>query len=96
MYFVSHGHLEVRAYCEESEEKEASSQKEDGKSTLMKASEVGVARTSKGNRAADHTTTLDLENAWKSVGMFGTSESYRKIGKLKKGEYFGEYSCLLG
>eukprot|EP00210_Caulerpa_lentillifera_P001188 g1144.t1 len=96
MYFVSHGHLEVRAYYEESDDKDLLLQSGDQSFNLMKASEIGMARASKMKRIASHVNTHDLENAWKSVGLFGTSESYRRIGKLKKGEYFGEYSCLLG
>lgn len=92
MYFVAHGHLEVRVYYEDPEK--ASSL--DEVSMSMKASEVGFRNNLSGAMQKGHPTTMDLKNAWRTISVIGASESYKKIGKLRKGEYFGEYSCLLG
>lgn len=90
MYFVGNGVLEVRLYYEGSCDTACEP------SGSMKASEV--PRTNQHPKIADETysNTIDLVNAWQNVSMFGPSESYQKLGTLYAGEYFGEYSCLLG
>ena len=95
MYFVAHGHLEVRIYYESSTEAESAVYAEKTVQS-MKASEIGGGSVHPTTTDQGHPNTMDLQNAWRCVSLFGTSDSYKKIGKLKKGEYFGEYSCLLG
>lgn len=92
MYFVGNGILEVRLYYEGNHDAGGASNKRGS----MKASEVPTTHSSAQEMNEQHNNTLDLVNAWRNVSMFGPSESYRKMGNLYAGEYFGEYSCLLG
>ncbi|GMH40004.1 hypothetical protein BSKO_07908 [Bryopsis sp. KO-2023] len=92
MYFVGNGRLEVRLYYEGSYDAEDCPVLGEN----MKASEVPVTNLKPKMNDETYNNTLDLINAWRNVSMFGPSESYQKLGMLYTGEYFGEYSCLLG
>lgn len=90
MYFVGNGILEVRLYYEGNCDAASDA------CGSMKASEVPKTNEQPKVAVETYSNTIDLVNAWRNVSMFGPSESYQKLGTLYSGEYFGEYSCLLG
>ena len=94
MYFIGKGKLEVRLYYGGSFGN-ADRISKDGKSwgttdptdTILSPGQYSTGILGLNNDATSH---------WRNVGRFGPSETFQKLGILTEGEYFGEYSCLLG
>ncbi|CAD7696758.1 unnamed protein product, partial [Ostreobium quekettii] len=89
MYFIGKGRLEVRLYISGSSEEIA-------RDPVGKISEAPILPSSAVKPAMGAASYDFLSASRHRMSCVGPAETYRKLGVLSAGEYFGEYSCMLG
>ncbi|CAD7701983.1 unnamed protein product, partial [Ostreobium quekettii] len=92
MYFIGKGRLEVRLYFSSSTEesvRHALADPDEKASDAPMLSRVTM-------KPIVGTASYDFMSAKRRNSFIGPAETYKKLGVLTAGDYFGEYSCLLG